>query len=411
MKFFTTVKAQAGVACGVRPQIACLREPFLRNSYSATAQPAPLSRSPNSLAFSHFCHALPTSTFWVARWGTCADLTCATIQKNQLSYHGGSDLAQSRFLTHTLVLLAAAVIPVLTAFDRLHTDTAYGANPTPSVSLRTTHVDDVVLSQGGFIMKMSTSSVDAVVRRDVSYYTIKPGDTVQDVAGRYGLTVDTLRWANNISDITSVIAGERVVVPPVNGILVKVQSDTQLHALAIQYHVNVQDIVDFNLLRDPQHLKSGSMLMLPDGVGPALDTGIGKKTVRSVTWNRFGRTVTNYTITYSNSPVTGSGGKFPYGYCTWWVAHRRNVPWNGNAYEWWSNARLFGFAEGQVPMAGAIMVQGISWTSPVGHVAYVESVNADGSFTVSEMNYGGWGRVDYRTIKSTAGLDLLGFIY
>jgi surface antigen len=47
----------------------------------------------------------------------------------------------------------------------------------------------------------------------------------------------------------------------------------------------------------------------------------------------------------------------------------------------------------------------------VGHVAYVESVNADGSFTVSEMNYGGWGRVDYRTIKSTAGLDLLGFIY
>jgi len=197
----------------------------------------------------------------------------------------------------------------------------------------------------------------------------------------------------------------------VKDLLVKVQSDTQLKALAIQYHVNVQDIVDFNLLRDPDHLKSGSMLMLPDGVGPALDNGVGKKTVRSVTWNRFGRQVTNYTITYSNAPVTGSGGKFPYGYCTWWVAHRRNVPWNGNAYEWWSNARAFGFAEGQVPMAGAIMVQGISWSSPVGHVSYVESVNADGSFTVSEMNYGGWARVDYRTIKSTAGLDLLGFIY
>jgi len=27
------------------------------------------------------------------------------------------------------------------------------------------------------------------------------------------------------------------------------------------------------------------------------------------------------------------------------------------------------------------------------------------------MNYGGWGRLDYRTIRSTAGLDLLGFIY
>jgi surface antigen len=328
--------------------------------------------------------------------------------KTNSSYHGGSDLAQGRFLTHTLVLLAAALIPVLTAFDRLHTDTAYGANSIPSVSLGTSHVDDVALSQGGFIMKMSTSSIDAPIRRDVIYYTMKPGDTVQDVAGRFGLTVDTLRWANNISDVTSVVRGERLVIPPVNGILVKVQPNTQLSALAIQYHVNVQDIIDFNLIRDPDHLKPGTMLMLPDGVGPALASGgVGKK---SVTWNRFGRQATN-TIVYGNSPAYGYGGKFPYGYCTWWVAHRRYIPWSGDAWQWWYNARQFGYAEGQLPLVGAVMVQGISWTSPLGHVAYVESLNADGSFTVSEMNYVGWGRVDYRTIKSTAGLDLLGFIY
>jgi LysM repeat protein len=193
----------------------------------------------------------------------------------------------------------------------------------------TTHVDDVVLSQGGFIMKMSTSSVDTPVRRDVSYYTIKPGDTVQNVAGRFGLTVDTLRWANNIADVTSVVQGQRLVVPPVNGILVKVQPSTQLSGLAVQYHVNVQDIIDFNLIRDPSHLRAGNMLMLPDGVGPALDTGgVGKKTVKSVTWSRFGRQVTNYTISYSASPLYGSGGKFPYGYCTWWVAHKRSIPWS-----------------------------------------------------------------------------------
>src|SRR3977135_1813458 len=96
----------------------------------------------------------------------------------------------------------------VTAFDRLHTDTAYGANPTPSVSLRTTHVDDVVLSQGGLIMKMSASSVATPVRRDVAYYPIKPGDTVQSVAGRFGLTLDTLRWANNIADVTTVVQGQ-----------------------------------------------------------------------------------------------------------------------------------------------------------------------------------------------------------
>jgi surface antigen len=60
------------------------------------------------------------------------------------------------------------------------------------------------------------------------------------------------------------------------------------------------------------------------------------------------------------------------------------------------------------------MVMGISGSSPQGHVAYVESVDPDGSFVVSEMNWwgvagGGWNRVDYRRITSTGGL--LGFIY
>jgi len=113
-------------------------------------------------------------------------------------------------------------------------------------------------------------------------------------------------------------------------------------------------------------------------------------------------------------PVSGTANGFAYGYCTWWVAHKRYVPWRGNAAQWWWNARAFGFGEGSAPRAGAIMVMGYSATSPQGHVGYVESVNANGSFVVSEMNWwgvpgGGWGRVDYRTVTSMRGI--LGFIY
>lgn len=315
-------------------------------------------------------------------------------------------------MTHTLVLLAAALVPILTSLDRSHTDTVYGAaNNAPALTaLKPTSVDDVVVSQSGFIMKVSAATVDAPARRDILYYTMKPGDTVESVAGQFGLTVDTVRWANNLLDVTSVSAGQKLLIPPVNGMLVKVKPDSHLSDLATQYHVQVQDIIDFNLIKDPDHLVPGTMLMLPDGQGPALPSGLGRHTVKAVTWTRFGRQQTNFTITYAG-PAYGSGGHFPYGYCTWWVAHKRYVPWNGDAWQWFTNARLYGFAEGQVPEIGAIMVQGISWSSPVGHVAYVESVAPDASFTVSEMNYGRWGVVDYRTIKSTVGLDLLGFIY
>jgi peptidoglycan DL-endopeptidase CwlO len=112
--------------------------------------------------------------------------------------------------------------------------------------------------------------------------------------------------------------------------------------------------------------------------------------------------------------VSGAANGFSYGYCTWWVAHKRSIPWRGNAAQWWWNARSFGFAEGSSPQTGAIMVMGVSGSSPQGHVAYVESVNANGSFVVSEMNWwgvpgGGWSRVDYRTVTSMRGV--LGFIY
>jgi surface antigen len=98
---------------------------------------------------------------------------------------------------------------------------------------------------------------------------------------------------------------------------------------------------------------------------------------------------------------------FAYGYCTWYVASRRYIPWSGNAIEWWPNARPYGYAEGASPAVGAVMV---TRESPIGHVAYVESVNGDGSWTVSEMNYVGWNIVSRRTIHP-GQIPLVGFIY
>lgn len=98
---------------------------------------------------------------------------------------------------------------------------------------------------------------------------------------------------------------------------------------------------------------------------------------------------------------------FPFGWCTYYVATRRYVPWLGNAITWLWGARAFGFATGSFPRVGAIMVTAESvW----GHVAYVESVSSSGSFIVSEMNYNAWGVVDFRTVVP-GKVPILGFIY
>jgi surface antigen len=113
-------------------------------------------------------------------------------------------------------------------------------------------------------------------------------------------------------------------------------------------------------------------------------------------------------VTSSIRPPNGQWpNHFAFGYCTWYVANKRYVPWFGNAIEWWANARAYGFPEGQSPQVGSIMVTRESW---FGHVGYVEAVSGDGSWTVSEMNFSGWDVVDRRTLRPGQA-PVLGFIY
>jgi hypothetical protein len=111
----------------------------------------------------------------------------------------------------------------------------------------------------------------------------------------------------------------------------------------------------------------------------------------------------------SHLPTNAAANSFAYGYCTWWVAQKRPIPWRGDAWQWWANARLLGYSEGGVPVPGAVAVFKAGGWSAAGHVAFVETVNADGSFVVSEMNWGRWGVIDVRTISSLG--DIIGFIY
>lgn len=96
-------------------------------------------------------------------------------------------------------------------------------------------------------------------------------------------------------------------------------------------------------------------------------------------------------------PVYDGSNTYDYGYCTWYVKNRRgaSIPNSlGNANTWYSRAAGLGMAVGSTPRAGAV---GTTTRGALGHVVYVESVNADGSANISEMNAPVFGGVTYRT--------------
>ena len=264
----------------------------------------------------------------------------------------------------------------------------------------------LVMGQGGSVSGVNLGRMDTIVAplalptaAPLSHtpiaYVVGKNDTLGSIASKFHVTSDEILWSNpGLISTQTVSAGQRVIVPPVSGVVVLTGKADTLAALASKYHVTPQSIVDFNYLRT-NSLVSGEALVLPGGRGAAIPSPSGSG----------GSSYGGYSV--RGDATLASNGQFPYGYCTWYVAQRRHVTWTGNAYQWWPNARAQGFPEGQTPRVGAIMV---TWESSVGHVAYVEQVNSDGSWVVSEMNFVAWGVVDHRTIRP-GQVPLIGFIY
>jgi surface antigen len=131
----------------------------------------------------------------------------------------------------------------------------------------------------------------------------------------------------------------------------------------------------------------------------------------------------------------GAGNPFPYGQCTYHAFEARpdvyeyavahGVPRGGlasgekyggyadywwNAWRWLGNAQRVGYPTGTVPVAKALVVFPRGYGgSAVGHIAYVESVNSNGSYYVSERNWNRNPNVTRRLVS--AGVPGVGFIY
>lgn len=129
-------------------------------------------------------------------------------------------------------------------------------------------------------------------------------------------------------------------------------------------------------------------------------------------------------LKYPNpSRETWSGGypgnAYASGQCTWYVYNRfyqlgKTIPaYLGNGGQWGSSAPAQGYNTTGTPKAGyaASFPAGVAGAAaPYGHVAFVEFVNPDGSFLVSEMNMnGGLYKITYRVISSPAGVNFIDF--
>jgi len=226
---------------------------------------------------------------------------------------------------------------------------------------------------------------DGINNAIVDYVTID-GDTVPILADRFGITAQTIKWANNLTS-DNLGVGTTLAIPVVDGVVYTVKQGDTLASIVDKYGSSESQILAIN---DIDSITVGERIVIPGGILPANERP-GYVAPNTVFSGGFGW--------YGNTAYVGN--RYAYGYCTWYAYNRRmelggrqiGSFW-GNATSWASAAISQGFTVSYTPIAGSIFQISGGWGG-AGHVGIVEAVSADGTMIkYSDMNgRAGWNRV------------------
>ncbi|MEK7169690.1 MAG: M23 family metallopeptidase [Patescibacteria group bacterium] len=98
----------------------------------------------------------------------------------------------------------------------------------------------------------------------ISLYVVREGDTLSAIAKMFGVTTNTIAWANDIS--RGVIRpGETLIILPISGVRHTVAKGDTLQSIAKKYKADLTEIAQYNHLSENAKLAIGDLVIVPDG--------------------------------------------------------------------------------------------------------------------------------------------------
>ncbi len=100
---------------------------------------------------------------------------------------------------------------------------------------------------------------------EISVYTVREGDTLSHIARMYGVTANTILWANDLPRASAIQPGQTLVILPVAGVQHVVKKGDTIANLAKRYKAEEADILSYNQLDTSSSLTLGETLIIPGG--------------------------------------------------------------------------------------------------------------------------------------------------
>ncbi|MDP2632020.1 MAG: M23 family metallopeptidase [Candidatus Uhrbacteria bacterium] len=164
-------------------------------------------------------------------------------------------------------------------------------------------VSSLSLISGGTISApaISESAASNVAREEIETYVVESGDTLSSIAEGFGINVNTLLWANDLTVRSVLQLGDELVILPVSGAYHTVKSGDTLSRIASNYDVTADEILSYNKLASADDLVIGEKLIIPGGSvsAPVIS--------RSTAFSQVFSPTTSTTTTSTSASTVGSG--------------------------------------------------------------------------------------------------------
>ncbi|HEX2988402.1 MAG TPA: LysM peptidoglycan-binding domain-containing protein [Chloroflexota bacterium] len=116
------------------------------------------------------------------------------------------------------------------------------------------------------VLERGPSSPPGGARRTIITYKVVAGDSLSSVAAAFGITPETVLWANDIKNPELLFAGQELKILPVSGVLHKVSSDDTVSSVAESYGADPKAVREANGLTEGTEPKEGQELVVPGGI-------------------------------------------------------------------------------------------------------------------------------------------------
>ncbi len=102
-------------------------------------------------------------------------------------------------------------------------------------------------------------------RYTVFTYIVQEGDTPGRIAANFGVSLNTILWANNLKSSSIIKPNQELIILPISGVMHIVKKGDTLLSIAKKYRALSDDIFVFNDLKDEGSIKIGQELIIPNG--------------------------------------------------------------------------------------------------------------------------------------------------